>query len=146
VEQSIVELVGSWVIELRDVQVVDWTVKVAPTKLRLEVCSSLTNDEMVTSCLSENGMWAGPIVLTPWTIDNIESKSVRVTVTGFASSTSSLGGFLSTITGTASALCVGRLPTVCGSFRVALYTMQQEVVQDNVFAYLVGTLELKEKK
>lgn len=145
IEQEIVEPVGSLVIELRNVQVVDWTVRVPPTKLRLELDSALLNDEMFTTSLSENGNWPGPITLVPWTIESLPAKPIKVTVTGFASSTSSLGGFLSTITGTASALGAGRLPAAPGPFRVTLYTLQQDVLLDTVLATLEGTLELKAK-
>lgn len=146
IEQAIVDPMGSLVIELREVQVVDWTVKVPPTKLRLELDSALLNDETFTTSLSENGNWSGPITLVPWTIDSLPAKFIKVTLTGFASSTSSLGGFLSTITGTAGSLAQGLLPAAPGPFRIDLYTMQQDVLLDTVFASLQGVLELKAKK
>ncbi len=146
IEPVILEPPGSLVLELRDVKVFEWTVKVAPTKLRLEFDSALINDEPVTSSMSENGVWQGPITLVPWTIDSLPARPIKVNMTGFASSTSSFGGFLSTITGTASSLGVGRLPAAPGPFRISLYTVQQDVVQDTIIATMEGLLELKEKK
>ena len=147
--QAFVEPAGSVLLELREVRVAEWTTKWPPSKLRLEFASRVLVEESVTTSLSENGVWAKPVLLTPWTVEYLRDKVVAASLTGFPPSTSSLGGFLSTITGTASLLATARLPLALleagGVFRVPLYAVNQEVQSSVVYGWLCGIMALVRK-
>ena len=72
-----------------------------------------------------------------------------MSLSGFPPSTSSLGGFLSTITGTASLLATARLPLALleagGAFRAPLYAVNQDVQSSVVYGWLCGTMVLTRK-
>ncbi len=143
--RAVVEPAGSVLWELRDVKVAEWTGKWPPTKLRLEFNAVVLNDEPFLTPLCENGVWANKILLSPWTVEHLQGKTIAVSLSGFAASTSSFGGFLSTITGTASILAVGRVPLNAlgcegGAFRVPMFAVNQEVLSNVVYGWLSGSI------
>ena len=149
--QSILEPAGSVALELTNVKVGEWTQKTPPSKLRIELSGGVMSSELYSSALSESGQWPQRLLVVPWTVEHLGSKSLHVNLMGFASSTSSLGGFLSTITGTATSLAVGRLPLwplyegKGGVFRVPLFMVDQGARTDVLFCYLTGTMSLEKQ-
>jgi hypothetical protein len=141
------------VVELYDLELGEFAnPKQPPSKLTLEVTSSATNDEKFTTDVSDDGRWKNACQIKVWT-DQLRFASLAVSVTGFASS-SSLGGFFSSITGTSQSLGVTRIPLYPildetnkdGSFSVPVYsTTVQEVSSTTVYGRLSGKIrKLKE--
>jgi hypothetical protein len=147
--QAAVEPAGSATLELREVRVAEWTTKYPPTKLRLELAGRVLAEDNVTTPLSESGAWTRPFVLPLWTVDYLRDKVVTVSLTGFPPSTSSLGGFLSTITGTASLLATARLPLALleseGAFRLPMHGVSLEVQSSTIYGWLCGTMAVERK-